>query len=317
MMFDYFYGRESDLFSFLRIPKMLFTDEHFKRLSAESKIMYGLLLDRMCLSAENGWKDEQGRVYIIYTIDEVGDNLGCGNKKAGNVLTELENIGLIEKKRQGLTKPNLIYVKNFASEVLKEHFLKCQNDTSRNVQSAASGNVKMTAQEMSEEQTNNTDNNKTDLSETDSIPFYSGKIRVYGNPHGTNGMEGNGMDAVKELQDYQEYVNDSISLDILTERYPCQKQLIEQMAALIVDVLCSTKTTICVGKEDKPAPIVKSQFKKLNSMHIEYVLEGLQNNTTKVRNMRQYLITALYNAPLTMDAHYEAIVNHDMAHGLL
>lgn len=115
MMFDYFYGRESDLFSFLRIPKMLFTDEHFKRLSAEAKIMYGLLLDRMCLSAENGWKDEQGRVYIIYTIDEVGDNLGCGNKKAGNVLTELENIGLIEKKRQGLTKPNLIYVKNFAS----------------------------------------------------------------------------------------------------------------------------------------------------------------------------------------------------------
>ena len=108
MTFDYFYGRESDLFSFLRIPKMLFTDEHFKRLSAEAKIMYGLLLDRMCLSAVNDWKDEKGRVYIIYTIDETSENLGCGNKKAGNVLAELENNGLIEKKRQGLTKTNRI-----------------------------------------------------------------------------------------------------------------------------------------------------------------------------------------------------------------
>ena len=80
MTFDYFYGRESDLFSFLRIPKMLFTDEHFKRLSAEAKIMYGLLLDRMCLSAVNDWKDEKGRVYIIYTIDETSENIFRNNR---------------------------------------------------------------------------------------------------------------------------------------------------------------------------------------------------------------------------------------------
>ncbi len=315
MTFDYFYGRESDLFSFLRIPKMLFTDEHFKRLSAEAKIMYGLLLDRMCLSAVNDWKDEKGRVYIIYTIDETSENLGCGNKKAGNVLSELENIGLIEKKRQGLTKPNLIYVKNFASEVLKEHFQKCQNDTSGNVESATSGYVRMTAQEPSERRTNNTDNNKTDISKTDSIPFYSGEIRVYGDMPKVEGMEGNGNRAEKELLDNQIYVRESISLDVLVKRYPCYKELLEQIAALIVDVLCSTKKTICVGKEDKPSAIVKSQFEKLNSMHIEYVLEGLQNNTTRVRNMRQYLIAALYNAPLTMDAHYEALVRHDLAYG--
>ena len=267
MTFDYFYGRESDLFSFLRIPKMLFTDEHFKRLSAEAKIMYGLLLNRMCLSAVNDWKDEKGRVYIIYTIDETSENLGCGNKKAGNV------------------------------------------------ESATSGYVKMTAQEPSERRTINTDNNKTDISKTDSIPFYSSEIRVYGDMPEVVRMEGNGNRAEKELLDNQIYVRESISLDVLVKRYPCHKELLEQIAALIVDVLCSTKKTICVGKEDKPSAIVKSQFEKLNSMHIEYVLEGLQNNTTRVRNMRQYLIAALYNAPLTMDAHYEALVRHDLAYG--
>ena len=175
--------------------------------------------------------------------------------------------------------------------------------------------VKMTAQEPSERRTNNTDNNKTDISKTDSIPFYSGEIRVYGDMPKVEGMEGNGNRAEKELLDNQIYVRESISLDVLVKRYPCHKELLEQIAALIVDVLCSTKKTICVGKEDKPSAIVKSQFEKLNSMHIEYVLEGLQNNTTRVRNMRQYLIAALYNAPLTMDAHYEALVRHDLAYG--
>ena len=309
MTFDYFYGRESDLFSFVRIPKLLFKEERLKRLSSDSKILYGLLLDRMSLSAKNGWQDDDGRVYIIYTIDEVQDDLGCANKKAVNILAELEDIGLIEKKRQGLTKPNLIYVKNFSSEVLKEHFQKCQNDTS--------GNVELTGQEVSKGRTNNTDNNNTDFSDTDSIPFHSDRIRLYCESPQKNGMEGNGNDALQIRKKYQDYVAENISLEILKERYPYQRELLDQLAELMVDVLCSTKDHICVGKEDKPAPIVKAQFMKINSMHIEYVLEGLQKNTTLVRNTRQYLITTLYNAPMTIDAHYDTLFNHDRANGLI
>ena len=309
MTFDYFYGRESDLFSFVRIPKLLFKEERLKRLSSDSKILYGLLLDRMSLSAKNGWQDDDGRVYIIYTIDEVQDDLGCANKKAVNILAELEDIGLIEKKRQGLTKPNLIYVKNFSSEVLKEHFQKCQNDTS--------GNVELTGQEVSKGRTNNTDNNNTDFSDTDSIPFHSDRIRLYRELPQENGMEGNGNDALQIRKKYQNYVAENISLEILKERYPYQRELLDQLAELMVDVLCSTKNHICVGKEDKPAPIVKAQFMKINSMHIEYVLEGLQKNTTLVRNTRQYLITTLYNAPLTIDVHYDTLFNHDRANGLI
>ena len=113
-MYDYFYGAEAEQFFFYRIPKVLFTEERFRSVSAEAKVLYGLLLDRMSLSCKNGWLDRAGRVYIIFTIEEVMTALGCADQKAGKLLHELESkCRLIERKRQGLGKPNLIYVKNF------------------------------------------------------------------------------------------------------------------------------------------------------------------------------------------------------------
>lgn len=116
MSFDYYYGSQAEQFSFYRIPKILFTEPRFKNTSAEAKILYGLLLDRMSLSAKNGWLDEMGRVYIIYTLEEIMEALGCADQKALKLLSELEKkCGLIERKRQGLGKPNLIFVKNFVA----------------------------------------------------------------------------------------------------------------------------------------------------------------------------------------------------------
>ena len=115
-MFDYFYGAQAEQFAFYRVPKVLFTNDRFKYLSAEAKTLYGILLDCVPLSAKNGWIDEQGRVYIICTIEEIMADMNCGNKKAIQLLSDLEDkVGLIERKRQGLGKPNLIYVKNFIS----------------------------------------------------------------------------------------------------------------------------------------------------------------------------------------------------------
>ena len=118
MTYDYFYGQQSELFTFYRVPKVLFTNERFWNISADAKMLYGILLDRMSLSAKNGWIDESGRVYIIFTIDEAKSALNCAEQKAIKLLSELEKkAGLIERKRQGLGKPNLIYVKNFISAV--------------------------------------------------------------------------------------------------------------------------------------------------------------------------------------------------------
>ena len=90
-MYDCFYGMESEQVSFYRIPKVLFTDERFKGISAEAKVLYGLLLDRMALSAKNGWMDKNGRVYIAYTIEDIMDAMGCADQKAGKLLYEREH----------------------------------------------------------------------------------------------------------------------------------------------------------------------------------------------------------------------------------
>ena len=130
-MFDYFYGAQAEQFAFYRVPKVLFTNDRFRYLSAEAKTLYGILLDRVPLSAKNGWIDEQGRVYIICTIEEIMEDLNCGNKKAIQLLSDLEDkVGLIERKRQGLGKPNLIYVKNFISVDSPVEFPKVKDTTS-------------------------------------------------------------------------------------------------------------------------------------------------------------------------------------------
>ncbi|MCD7956900.1 MAG: replication initiator protein A [Lachnospiraceae bacterium] len=114
--FDYFHECEAEQFSFYRIPKALFTDDYFKSLSCEAKILYGLMLDRMCLSMKNNWIDAEGRVYIIFTLEQVTEYMNCGRDKGIKILAELDTkkgIGLIERVKQGFGKPNAIYVKNF------------------------------------------------------------------------------------------------------------------------------------------------------------------------------------------------------------
>ena len=150
MQFDYYYGIEAEQFSFYRVPRLLIKDERFKGLSSDAKLLYGLMLDRMSLSIKNEWFDEDNRAYIIYTIDSIMEDLGCGKEKAVKVLAELDSvkgIGLVEKVRRGLGKPDIIYVKNFASlaenvdekksentdkitEVGKSNFKKSENRTS-------------------------------------------------------------------------------------------------------------------------------------------------------------------------------------------
>ncbi len=288
-MFDYFYGAQAEQFSFYRVPKVLFTKEQFKDLSSEAKILYGIMLDKLDLSVKNNWTDDQGRVYIIYTIEQIMRDLCCGNKKAGQLLQELEEkAGLIERKRQGLGKPNLIFIKNFISNVdnsVERHFKKCQNDTS--------GSVLPTSPEMSKRHGINTNHNYTDLNDTNPI------------------LSGNDTEGMRERARYEEYFRESLSIDILLHDNPCEKETILGILDLIIDTVCSHRKTIRIAGDDKPTEIVKSRFMKLDQSHMEYILHCLHENTTKVRNMKQYLLTTLYNAPTTISSYYQAWVNND------
>ena len=286
-MQDYYYGMEGEQFAFFRIPKVLFQDERYKSISAEARILYGLLLDRVTLSLQKGWKDREGRIYIFYTVNEVMESLSCGNKKAIQLMNELENrAGLIERKRQGQGKPSMIYVKNFIRTVDNSdsrHFQKCEDDTSEDVISASL--------EVSEVHTNNTDKKETEKTNTE------------------NSIDPDGGD---ERLRYEAWFRKSLELDYLYEDYPYSRETIQGIFDLLIETCCSKRKLIRVAGEDKPAETVRSRLMKLNSQHIRYVMESLQNNCTDVRNIRQYLLTSLYNAPVTMKAYYQAKVNHDM-----
>ena len=287
MVFDYFYEEQSESYSFYRIPKMLFTEEIFEALSTDAKVLYGLLLDRISLSRENGWMDDAGRVYVYYTIKSVKKSMRCANTKACGLLRELNEFGLIERKKQGLGKPTIIYVKDF-TRFRKAELLDSEKQNSVILHTGTLDNRKS---ERNKTEKNNTESNKTN-------PILSGADKD--------------MD---ERTSYRNYLNSQLDMEIMYERYPYDRETLDAIMDLMLDVVCSKRKTIRIAGDDKPVSVVKSQFLKINSMHLEYVMDCMKKNPAKVRNIKQYLLAAIYNAPLTMQSYYQAWVNNDMAEG--
>ena len=289
---DYFYGPQAEQFAFYRIPKALFTDPAFRSISTDAKVLYGLLLDRMSLSARNDWLDDAGRVYIIFTVEEVMDALCCADNKATRLLRELEGVGLIERKRRGLGKPSFVYVKNFV-DVPEQRLQNRENHDSVAAQTATL--------EAPKSRCNKTDKNYTDPSKTD--PFLSDVAA---------GTETEGK-ANRTL--YQEYFARQLGFEALIAGHPDDEDMLREMLELLVDTVCSKRRFIRIAGDDKPAEVVKAQLMKLNGDHLRFVLMCLKENTTQVRNMRQYLLATLYNAPMTMHSSYAARVQHDFKTG--
>ena len=223
----------------------------------------------MGLSVKNGWLDEQGRVYIIFPMQEVMDALGCADNKATKLFRELKKFGLIERKRRGLGKPNLIYVKNFADPRFW------------NREKNGSGAADSAQQETAKSRGNKTEWNKTEGSEPD--PFSS--------------------DAESEPDErtrLEAYFMQSLEVDLLLRACPDEEDTIDQIVNLLVDTCSSKRRMLRVAGDDKPAEVVRSRFMKLNADHVRFVLKCLAESTAPVRNMKQYLLAALYNAPTTM-----------------
>ena len=214
MTLDYFYGQAGELFSFYRIPKALFQEPRFQSLSTDAKTLYGILLDRMSLSAKNGWLDEQGRVFIIFTIEDVKRALCCADNKATKLLRELEEFGLIERKRRGLGKPSLVYVKNFSAESSKSIF--------QNRDFHDSGGFKNASQDPSKSRCNKTKENDTEMSETD--PFYSEE-----------------SDEMSKRTQLEEFFSQSLEVELLLRLCPDDEDTIQHFSAgrtMITSLFC-------------------------------------------------------------------------------
>ena len=315
MDFDYFYGRGADQFAFYQIPKILITDEKFAGITMESKILYSLMLDRASLSAKNGWLDEDGKVFIYYKLDRIMADMHCANQKATKMLKELEDkAGLIERQKQGQGKPTKIYVKDFATglhdygpdrRIIQTH----ENHDSETHENHESRNVIITGPDSWKSCTNNTNYNNTDFINTNSINLSaesaSPKIKVVQAQEKEDSMRLRGQ--------YEDYLREKLEIDIMTQRNPYEVRSINEILEIMVDVLTSKAKTIRISGEDKPANVVKAQFMKLDSSHMEYILDCFKNQTSDIHNIKQYLLTTIYNAPLTIDHYYTAKVSYDMA----
>lgn len=347
MQFDYYYGSEADQFSFIRIPKVMLIDDKFSGLSLSAKILYGVLLDRMALSVKNGWLDEEKRVYIIFRIEEIQEILGFSKKKSIEYLNELEEFGLVEKRRRGLGLPSILYIKSFMSveaengtsrgveidtsvQTESEHvdtklaqkqpgIIKIvpknadyygdstdsvQKACVRSVEMGTSGGVEIALQEVPQltlqEVSESTPHNNTNINNTYLIKTKSNLIL-------SADWKGN-----DEMSAYAEIIKENIELDYLKVDYPYDRELLDGIFELILETVLSTSPRIVIASNEYPTELVKSKFLKLNSSHIRYVLDCLQQNTTKVKNIKKYMLAALFNAPTTIDGYYQAEVHHDM-----
>jgi len=325
-IFDYFYGSQSEQFSFFRLPKVIVRGERFKKLSSDAKILYGIMLDRMSLSRENKWVDQENRVYIIFTLNEVMKEFECCKRKAGMLMAELDSksgIGLIEKKKQGLGKPDLIYLKNFivpeydsqsAAETAENTIgkvLPVQSCKNMHLQSGTDLQVRngknMPPQNSRKKQfqssmdvpANNTEYNKTDTSKTESIyPIH--------------------QDGTEMVDFYNRLVKENINYDDLCETISILKrQMLDEIVALMVEVLAVNRRTLRIAGADYPYTFVKNRFLCLGQDHIEYVLNCLNQTSSRIGNIKTYLLTCLFNAAATIDTYYTTAVNHDLSEGML
>ena len=384
LKFDY-YGVQSEQFSFYRIPRLLIKDQHFKGLSSDAKLLYGLMLDRMALSMKNHWLDNENRAYIIYSISNVMDDINCSKPTCVKIMKELDSFGLIERKRKGLGKPDIIYVKNFAvledsqeqdeessdaADTFEENkpVMSNENITSEgkqdelpevkdfNFNNEAYGLEMVETEEIFKEKeqispnvgVNSGISKKSELPEVKDFNFWNEKTLTSGGKESLplevknlapnyNNNNYNNQSYNYINQSYQSNLssqadqacNDEIDTIGNTDAYIQQikknldydfymtndvvymdKDLLKELFVIICDVVCTKSETIKISGYVYSCDYVRSKFLRLTSNHVMYVMDCIKNTTTKIANIKAYLLVALFNAPSTIDHYYQQEIRH-------
>ncbi|MCR4813435.1 MAG: replication initiator protein A [Lachnospiraceae bacterium] len=309
--FDYYYGAESDSFNFIQVPKFLFTDPYFQTMKSDSKILYSFMLDRMSLSRKNEWFDEKRRVYIIYTMEEIMESVGCGHTKCVDLLKELTNFGLIERVKRGLGKPDIIYVKDFLHAIEEPlntdkytdfrktevktsasntDFRKTELKTSVNRNSGLpeNGTQDIRKSEASNTDLNNTNNIKTDMSYTNPLPLLQQT-----------------EDAPSETEeDEEEKVKKQINYDRLIWKHQDNKKLLAYILSQMTEMLSEkkSKTELSSGRYEDTI-LVKKKLESITFDDIESLLQMLPDKSeNNVKNPRGYIRICLFNLVDRRDA---------------
>lgn len=385
LKFDYYYGVQSEQFSFYRIPRLLIKDQHFKGLSSDAKLLYGLMLDRMALSMKNHWLDNENRAYIIYSISNVMEDINCSKPTCVKIMKELDSFGLIERKRKGLGKPDIIYVKNFAvledSQEQDEESSDAADTFEEN--KPVMGNENITSEgkqdELPEVKDFNFNNEAYGLEMVETGEIFKEKEQISPNVGVNSGIsKKNELPEVKDFNFWNEktltsggkeslplevknlapnynnnnynnqsynYINQSYQYNLSsqadqackdeidtignTDAYIQQikknldydfymtndvaymdKDLLKELFVIICDVVCTKSETIKISGYVYSCDYVRSKFLRLTSNHVMYVMDCIKNTTTKIANIKAYLLVALFNAPSTIDHYYQQEIRH-------
>lgn len=385
LKFDYYYGVQSEQFSFYRIPRLLIKDQHFKGLSSDAKLLYGLMLDRMALSMKNHWLDNENRAYIIYSISNVMEDINCSKPTCVKIMKELDSFGLIERKRKGLGKPDIIYVKNFAvledsqeqdeessdaADTFEENkpVMSNENITSEgkqdelpevkdfNFNNEAYGLEMVETGEIFKEKeqispnvgVNSGISKKSELPEVKDFNFWNEKTLTSGGkeslplevknlaPNYNNNNYNNQsynyinqsyqsnlssqadqackdeIDTIGNTDAYIQQIKKNLDYDfyMTNDVAYMDKDLLKELFVIICDVICTKSETIKISGYVYSCDYVRSKFLRLTSNHVMYVMDCIKNITTKIANIKAYLLVALFNAPSTIDHYYQQEIRH-------
>ena len=321
--FDYFYAGQEEMYAYFTIPKALITDDYYKKVSCEAKLLYGIMLNRMSLSRKNGWVDGEGHVFIIYTLDDVCETMNCCVATGVKIMSELDDkngIGLIKRIKHGQGKPTQIYVMNFAARMKSDKIQTSKNYKSRLIENESqdlqtsevrtSNNCNSRLQNNRSQDFQNSESNYNDFSYPDSSDPDISHISQEdtGNEDPTDTTDDTERETVERT------VKGNIDYETLMYDYAgkSEKELVDEIVCVITDTLLLRKEKLRIAKADVPYSDVKKRLLSLNRGHIEYVMQRMESGTGEIRNIYAYLLTSLYNAPVTMSSYYDARVRHDM-----
>ena len=336
MQFDYFYGNEAEQFTFYRIPKILITSPHFKKISDSAKLLYGLMLDRMSLSIRNGWLDDDNRAYIFFTTNDVMEQMCCGTEKATKMLTELDSekgIGLIERVKQGQGKPAIIYLKKFyeledtarstkLSEIESQDFQESKVKTFENRKTRLS---EIVSQDFRESKNKTFENRKSGLSEIESLEFRKSKCN-YNNINNTDinyiypinqdnyNIQNSDTQTEEEWIDrYTKTVDEikkQIDYDYLINH--AERDIVDEVVNIMAEVMTVYRPKYKIEGDFIEYNAVVNRFRQITAQKLEICLLAYSRKIQRIKNPKAYWISTLYNIPLTSGIVLQNMINSDI-----
>ena len=336
MQFDYFYGNEAEQFTFYRIPKILITSPHFKKISDSAKLLYGLMLDRMSLSIRNGWLDDDNRAYIFFTTNDVMEQMCCGTEKATKMLTELDSekgIGLIERVKQGQGKPAIIYLKKFyeledtarstkLSEIESQDFQESKVKTFENRKTRLS---EIESQEFRKSKNKTFENRKSGLSEIEKQDFRKSKCN-YNNINNTDinyiypinqdnyNIQNSDTQTEEEWIDrYTKTVDEiktQIDYDYLINH--AERDIVDEVVNIMAEVMTVYRPKYKIEGDFIEYNAVVNKFRQITAQKLEICLLAYSRKIQRIKNPKAYWISTLYNIPLTSEIVLQNMINSDI-----